>query len=193
MILLLAVVIGLFAGITRAWYKNQLYSPVHLQGIWLVFLAYLPQFFAFFLPFTRPLIPNSLIPYILVISQSLLLLFAWQNRGMPGMRLLATGLFLNFLVIALNGGMMPLSPQNAQKLILPGAEVELQLGQRVGYGKDVLLEIENTRVWFLSDIFTLPSWIGYRLAFSFGDILIALGAFWLFWSLGNPQKINSEV
>lgn len=193
MILLVAVLLGLATGIVRAWVKNRSYQPIRLQALGLVFIAYLPQFFAFFLPYTRSHIPDSVIPYIQIISPALLLVFAWLNRKKPGITMLGLGLLSNFLVIALNGGMMPLSPANAQKLIPPGAEVDLRIGERVGFGKDVLLPIEQTNLWFLSDIFTLPDWLGYRLAFSFGDILIALGAFWLFWSLGSPRNITMEV
>lgn len=193
MILLVAVLLGLATGIVRAWVKNRSYQPIRLQALGLVFIAYLPQFFAFFLPYTRSRIPDSVIPYIQIISPALLLVFAWLNRKKPGITMLGLGLLSNFLVIALNGGMMPLSPANAQKLIPPGAEVDLRIGERVGFGKDVLLPIEQTNLWFLSDIFTLPDWLGYRLAFSFGDILIALGAFWLFWSLGSPHNITMEV
>jgi hypothetical protein len=41
---------------------------------------------------------------------------------------------------------------------------------------------------FLSDYYTLPDWLHYPVAFSLGDVLIAVGAFWLLWSLGGPRK-----
>lgn len=191
--MLIAVASGLITGALRARLNQRTYQPVAIRYVGLVFAAYLPQFFAFYLPATRRIFPDAWVPPILVGSQILLLLFAWINRKLPGFSLLGLGLLANFLVIVLNGGMMPLMPENASKLIPQGSQVELEIGGRVGYGKDVLLEKENTRLWFLGDVFTLPEWMNYPLAFSIGDILISMGAFWLFWQLGGPQKSYQEA
>lgn len=186
MILLMAVLFGLLAGLLRAWIGKRAYKPFSLKGIWLVFIAYLPQFFAFNFAPTRAIMPDSWIPLILISSQILLLIFVWINRTQSGFILLGLGLVSNFLVISLNGGMMPISPETASQLIEPGSTVNLQIGQRVGTGKDILLPPEDTKLGFLSDRFTLPNWIPYRLAYSFGDIVISMGAFWLLWQLGGP-------
>lgn len=186
MILLFAVLFGLIAGLLRARVGKRAYKSFSLKGIWLVFLAYLPQFFAFNLPATRSIMPDSWIPPILVSSQTLLLVFAWINRTQSGFLLLGLGLLFNFLVISLNGGMMPISPEITNQLIEPGTTINLQIGQRVGTGKDILLQPADTKLSFLSDRFTLPKWIPFRLAYSFGDILISMGAFWLLWQLGGP-------
>ena len=186
MILLFAVLIGLIAGLLRARLGKRAYKSFSLKGIWLVFLAYLPQFFAFNLPATRAIMPDSWIPPILISSQILLLIFVWINRTQSGFLLLGLGLLFNFSVISLNGGMMPISPDTANQLIEPGTTVNLQIGQRIGIGKDILLQPEETRFSVLSDRFTLPKWIPYRLAYSFGDILISMGVFWLLWHLGGP-------
>jgi hypothetical protein len=186
MILLIAVVFGLIAGLIRARVGKHAYMSFSLKGFWLVFLAYLPQFFAFNLSATRAIMPDSWIPPILISSQLLLLIFVWVNRVQSGFLLLGLGLLFNFLVISLNGGMMPISPEIANQLIEPGSIVNLQIGHRVGTGKDILLQSEDTKLSVLSDRFTLPNWIPYRLAYSFGDILISIGAFWLLWQLGGP-------
>ncbi len=193
MVLLIAVVLGLASGYLRARLSGRQFQSVHVKAVGVVFLAYLPQFFAFYLPGTRPQIPDNWIPYILVGSQLLLLVFAWLNRQLPGFRLLGLGLLSNFTAIVLNGGMMPLLPEVARELVLPGSEHMLIEGQRVGLGKDILLSKENTRLWFLGDIFLLPAFLNYPLAFSIGDILISTGAFWLFWQLGGPRQFTREV
>ena len=193
MILLIAVLLGLAAGLIRAWLGSNEYSIVQLQGAWLVFVAYLPQLFAFHLHPTQKFIADNWVPFILIGSQILLLIFVWLNRTMPGFWALGLGLFMNFLAIALNKGMMPLSPEIAEKLIPKGVEVTLAIGKRVGYGRDILLPLTATKLWFLGDIFTLPKWINYPLAFSIGDIFISLGAFWLLWSLGGPLYSSSGV
>jgi hypothetical protein len=100
------------------------------------------------------------------------------------MPLLMAGLVLNLLVIAANGGWMPISPETASHL--PGAGVldAASLGTRFGQ-KDILLSTEDTRLAILSDRFLLPGWFHYAVAFSLGDMLVAGGAFWL---LARPAR-----
>ena len=53
MVLLFAVALGLIAGFLRAKFGSRAYQSVEIKEVWLVFIAYLPQFFAFYLPATR--------------------------------------------------------------------------------------------------------------------------------------------
>lgn len=186
MILLIAVIIGLIAGFLRAWAGKRVYASISFKGIWLVLLAFLPQLFAFIFTPTRRLIADAWIPLILIASQIPLFIFIWLNRTQSGFILLGLGLLCNFLVISLNGGMMPISPETANKMVEPGIAVDLQSGRRAGYTKDIILPVEQTKLAFLSDRFILPERFPYRSAFSFGDILISLGTFWLLWRLGGP-------
>ena len=193
MVLLVAVVAGVLAGTIRARSHKIPYQSVAIKHIWLVLVAYLPQFFAFSLPATRSAIPDQWISILLILSQVILLVFIWFNRKMPGGWLMGLGLFLNFIVIVLNGGMMPLSPQNAQYLVPGGSSITFTLGERVGWTKDILLGRFDTKLWFLSDIFRLPKIGNYAAVFSIGDICLSLGAFWLFWELGNSKFVLKKV
>jgi len=193
MVLLVAVVLGLASGFLRAKFSGRLYQAVEVRYFWLILAAFLPQFFAFYLPATRSIFPDNWVPVVLIGSQLLLLLFAWLNRRLPGFWLLGLGLLANFIAISLNGGMMPLMPENAARLMPADSSATLQLGERVGFGKDILLEKANTRLWFLGDVFMLPEIFRYPLAFSIGDILISTGAFWLLWRLGSPRQLSKEV
>jgi hypothetical protein len=193
MILLVAVALGLAGGLLRARLAKRPLADFDIRSAWLVLAGYLPQFFAFFLPATRSAIPHAWVPPLLVGSQILLLIFAWRNRRLTGMKLLGLGLLANFAAIALNGGLMPLPPENARLLLPPGSIYMLVEGQRVGFGKDVLLARVDTRLWFLGDVLMLPAFFNYPLAFSIGDILISAGAFWLLFSLGSPRPISQEV
>ncbi|HAF62865.1 MAG TPA: hypothetical protein DCK95_11155 [Anaerolineaceae bacterium] len=191
MILLIAVAAGIGASLIRSWILHTKLQEIHIKSIWLVLFAFLPQWLAFNFSPTREIIPDSWIPLILLGSQLLLLVFVWQNRDLPGIKVMGLGLLLNFVVIALNHGFMPLSPETAQKLIPAGVTADLAIGERVEYGKDILLQVSDTNLWFLSDIFVLPKWFTNRAAFSLGDIFISVGAFLLLWSLGDSSPIHS--
>jgi hypothetical protein len=193
MVLLFAVALGIIGGLVRAKLHGETLQNDDLRLIGLVFIAFIPQFLAFSFHPTRVLIPDRIIPFILIGSQIPLLIFAWVNRRSAGFWLLGAGLLCNFLVILLNGGFMPLPPENARQLIAPGSGIILNAGDRAGFGKDMVLAREDTRLWFLGDVFMLPAWLNYPLAFSFGDILIALGAFCHLWNLGRPQTKSKEV
>jgi len=200
MILAAAVLAGFAAGFLRAARAGRPYRTPDLRYPALVLVAFLPQMFAFYL--SRTDLPNlggfgEWGRVILVISQLLLLVFVLFNRRQPGFWLLGLGLALNLLVILLNGGYMPISPETV-RTIYPGVpDSQWQIGHRLGNGKDIVLLPEETRLWFLSDRFTFPEGWNLLVAFSFGDILIALGAFWLLWSLGgssqpSPMLVNEE-
>lgn len=188
MILLWAVIAGFAAGLTRALIGKRKYRAPKIRHIWLVFIAFLPQFFAFRLTATRNYFPDEYVPLVLVGSQLVLLIFTALNIAVPGMRVLGAGLALNFLVILANRGMMPISPETVRRLVPPDLPPGLwSVGKRFGVGKDIVLEKGDTTLWFLSDTFVLSLSETYRVAFSIGDVLIALGAFWVLWNMGGPE------
>ena len=188
LLLLAAVLTGFLVGLGWAHWQNRTYSVPGFQSIWLIVVAFLPQLFIAYLPVTRRLFTDSLASVTLLASLILFLVFAWLNRRLPGMPILIVGLLLNFMVIAANGGWMPINPQTAD--LLTGKDIlqVMNLGGRIGE-KDILLSAQNTHFEFLADRFLLPEWIPYKSAFSLGDILIALGAFWLL--AGAIHKTNT--
>jgi hypothetical protein len=192
-ILLVAIAAGLLAGLARSRLRGQVASPPRLWFLWLALVAFLPQFIAFFVPGTRQLIPDDLAPWVLVGSQLLLLGFVWFNRESPGFRLIGVGLLLNLLVILLNGGLMPISPETAQ-LVAPAAPPgSWQSGGRFGKGKDIVLPTSSTKLWELSDHLLLPNGSPYRGPLSVGDIFIAAGAFRLLWTIGEGENQVEEA
>ncbi|PKM83983.1 MAG: hypothetical protein CVU88_00315 [Firmicutes bacterium HGW-Firmicutes-13] len=109
------------------------------------------------------------VPYFHMLSYFFLFIFLFQNRKLPGIKVMGTGIFLNFLVIAFNGGAMPVSPVRLTPEVI---EFLMQ-------GGDPLHTIvaAQTRLVFLADIIPvhLPTG-GYYL--SIGDIILALGLFY---------------
>jgi hypothetical protein len=182
MILTIAVFAGLLAGILRAWLSKRRYDVPQIRYIWLVLIAFLPQWFAFYLPATRRSIPDHWAIAALVISQFLLLAFVGLNsyqqrfRNLFGFWLLGVGLILNLTVILLNKGLMPISPESVSRLVPDAIQGSWQIGSKLGTGKDIVLGVDQTRLWWLSDRFFLPL-PGRDVAFSLGDVLIAAGAF----------------
>lgn len=192
MILAYAVILGLAAGLVRAWAGKRPYRTAALRLPGLVIFAFLPQLAAFYLPKAGLALPDAWAPYILVSSQVILLGFVWLNRKVAGFWLLGLGLLLNFLVIVLNGGLMPISPETVRKIYPHAPESSWQVYERLGSGKDIVLPVSETQLWFLSDRFVLPDWMNYQVAFSAGDVFIAIGALWLLWNLGGDQ-VNTRT
>ncbi|HEX9028718.1 MAG TPA: DUF5317 domain-containing protein [Anaerolineales bacterium] len=178
MILLSAVVSGLLVGWAWARWRNRPYQAPAFRAIWLVLVGFIPQFLIAYLPFTNRSARNWMAAASLIASMILFLAFVWINRRLPGMPLLLAGLLLNLAVMAANGGWMPISPETASRLLGEDVMQHVALGGRFGQ-KDILLLAQNMRLGFLADRFLLPSWSPYQVAFSAGDILIAVGAFWL--------------
>ncbi len=188
MLLLFALVAGLLVGLGRAAWQHRPYQIPALQSIWLTFAAFFPQILVAYLPATRHLLADWLASMALALSLILFAVFAWRNRHLSGMPILLAGLALNLIVIAANGGWMPISPQTASRLTGNDVLAFASLGSRFGQ-KDILLLSQNMHFEFLTDRFLLPNWLPYKAAFSLGDVLVSLGIFWLLAQPFGKTKI----
>jgi uncharacterized protein with PQ loop repeat len=189
MFLLASVIVGLTAGLLRAWITRRPLQSYDTRLSWLLLIAFLPQLIAFVLP-TKTAFPDALAPAALVASQIGLLLFAILNLKIPGFGLMAAGLALNLVVTIINGGLMPISPETATTIFPDAPAGAMVLGERLGTGKDILLTVQETRLWFLSDRFLIPYGQGYYVAFSLGDLAVTGGIIWALWGIGAPPKPN---
>lgn len=192
MILLLAVAAGGLAGLVRSWITKQPYQVPEFSWLGLALIAVLPQLLVFHSSRTAGWFSDSWAAAILVSSQVALLVFVWKNWQLTGMKIFGLGLFLNLLVISLNGGLMPMAPETAGALFpdLPASTWEI--GSRIGRSKNILLPAGETRLAPLSDAVLLPAWFPWTRALSPGDLLIALGVCWLL-ALEKPGRaVKSE-
>ena len=178
MILWLGLGAGLVTGLGWSRLRGHPYRSPTLNHIWLVFVGFLPQFLAIYLGNTRVTIPDWLAALSIVTSQLVLLIFAWLNRHLVGMSMLIAGLVFNMVVMVANGGFMPINPNTAGRLVDAEIIASFELGSRIGY-KDILLPAKETRLEWLADRFLPPVGFPYQVAFSLGDVFIALGAFWM--------------
>jgi len=194
-LLVIAVVVGLTAGLIRAYVKKRRLVIPDIVAEWLVPAAFIPQGLCFFLPLTRSHIPNNVVAVILIVTQMMLLIFALLNRKQPGFWALGLGVALNTLVISANRGWMPISPETLFRLNPDATEVQWIIGQRLGVNsKDIVLHYDSMVFPALSDRIILSPFLPSRLAYSLGDIFIAWGAFGLLWSVGKKSlRCKDEV
>ena len=179
MILILGIAAGWLFGLIRAWIKGTPYRVPEFSKLWLVLIAVFPQLLIFQISFTAGWFSDAAAAAVLVASQLLLLVFIWFNRDKVGLRILGLGLILNLLVITLNGGLMPITPETARALYPEVPHSAWQIGSRPGWSKNILLLAQDTRLAWLSDSILLPEWFPWTRALSPGDLFIVLGVFWL--------------
>lgn len=178
MILAAAFALALVIASARGGSVRRLGSlPLRWGGIAL--LAFGLQIYLIYFP--EPNAQGLFSPRVAILGISYILLFAviWQNRSLTGIWLIGLGLASNFLVMLLNGGYMPITAESLAQVGHAGNIVGIGPGARVSGTKDIVLPREATLAWWLSDIFVVPPPFPIPSVFSFGDVLIALGTFWL--------------
>jgi hypothetical protein len=118
------------------------------------------------------------VPALLILgSYGLVMATVLANWRLPGMVLLGLGAALNFLVILLNGGWMPVTPELLVASGLMSSPTAFEPGQRVPFSKDVIVDGHAGHARWLSDIFMIPRAGLFSAVFSIGDALMMVGLF----------------
>jgi hypothetical protein len=186
MILAAAVLVAVIIGLVRGGSPERLANLPFRSG-WIALIAFGLQIYLIYFP--EPVSAGLLSPRVglLVVSYALLLVVIWQNRALPGVWLIGTGLIANFAVMILNGGYMPITPEALAQAGFAHNAQSAAAGARVFATKDIVLSHDATIAWWLSDIFVLSPPFPISTAFSAGDVLVALGAFWF---LQNGMRVE---
>jgi hypothetical protein len=100
-------------------------------------------------------------------SYALLAAFAWANRRVPGVALMAAGGALNALAIAVNGGVMPAAPGALAAAGIPAP-----------HGFENSAALAHPHLIALGDVFAVPAALPGSGVFSVGDVLLVAGAAW---------------
>jgi hypothetical protein len=140
---------------------------------YLIVSAFLIEFIAVFLSAKGYQFISNNIYSIHLISYCLLFVGTYFNANRLSFKIVMVGIFLNFLVIMLNGGQMPVSQDAMIRAGLTGDLDALLSGEIITHtviGKDTVLK-------FLGDIFILAKPYPKPKVFSLGDVFLAIGVF----------------
>lgn len=139
-------------------------SRVHFRMLWLLFLGLVIQIVLEVVDFPKDRIEDVGFA-ILLLSYVAILGFCVVNRSVRGMTLVAIGVALNVLVIALNQGM----PTKDDVRERNGREVHVPIEQTVKHRP----EEDDDLLGFLGDVLTVPGFPNQQ--FSIGDIVMGIG------------------
>ena len=185
MILVWAVIIGLLISLIR--YRGEFINhitSIPIRNPWLILIAVALQIPLLRSP-TGPTDEFVVQQILFILSHILLLVFIWLNRHTTGVLIIGGGILLNILVILINGGFMPISPETLVRINPGSTNSDWTTGLHYGYSKDIIIEKADTNLQVLSDILIMPIAIPVRAAFSIGDIFIGFGIIYL---LNQDQK-----
>lgn len=167
--LLLGVAVGLFRG---GSVKNL--RTAHIRMPVLLVLAFLVQVLVSFMLLAGSsfFINQRLIFY--AISYGLLFVALFANLNNKAVWLVVLGSLLNFAVIFLNGGTLPIAIEALEKAGFNNRLELIQAGRLVQYE---LIEGSGNWLGFLGKRLTPPAMYPIKQVFSLGDVLISVGVF----------------
>lgn len=171
--MLLAIGLSIAIALLRGGNLSRL-SQVHFRFPALILVGFGLQaaIFSPWWPVTLSGMPTDL---LYIDSLILLVIAVMANLRVAGLKLLGLGLASNLLVIAANGGAMPISPE---ALRLAGETRLMEMLATQGRTRHLVTMTLSSPLWPLGDILVVPHSLPAPTVFSIGDVLIAAGAFW---------------
>lgn len=164
--IIISFIVGLFRkGNLRA------FSQLNLKWGWVFPLLLIVQLTVFTLQNNSEFL-GQLSGSIYILVYIIGLLFLFLNRKNPGFILIFIGVFLNFLVMVVNGGRMPVSVESAAVLD-PGYIEALKESL---YAKHTMLT-STTHFGFLGDVIPISDPYPRTQIISIGDIIMNIGIF----------------
>ncbi len=174
------ILLGLLLGWWRGGRLSNL-SHTRFSFLWLVFVGFGAKLF-----FLQTNLWGA--PVWHLLSMGVVLLGALFNRKLYGMLWIAIGSLCNMVVMALNGGKMPVSVTLAQRLRLENLVRSLERGS---YPEYVAIGV-HSRFTFLADILPYFSLLFRRFfVVSVGDYLLGVGVLlFLLYSMQRKESIH---
>jgi hypothetical protein len=128
-------------------------------------------------------------PFLFIAVYLIGLLFLWLNRNQKGFMLVWIGVLLNFIVMVVNGGRMPVS-LDAAAILDPAFTTYLKEGL---YAKHQILT-DASIFGFLGDIIPLTHPYPREQVISIGDVIMNIGIFMFIQHLmlQHKEKKTSE-
>jgi hypothetical protein len=164
--IIISFIVGLFRkGNLRA------FSQLNLKWGWVFPLLLIVQLTVFTLQNHSEFL-GQLSGSIYILVYIIGLLFLFLNRKNPGFILIFIGVFLNFLVMVVNGGRMPVSVESAA--VLDPSYMEA-LKESL-YAKHTMLT-STTYLGFLGDVIPISDPYPRTQIISIGDIIMNIGIF----------------
>jgi hypothetical protein len=122
-------------------------------------------------------------PFLFIAVYLIGLLFLWLNRNQKGFMLVWIGVLLNFIVMVVNGGRMPVS-LDAAAILDPAFTTYLKEGL---YAKHQILT-DASIFGFLGDIIPLTRPYPREQVISIGDVIMNIGVFMFIQQLMHQHK-----
>lgn len=163
-------------------------GQVSINNAWLFILALIVEFGTLFAASAGLESVERYSMYLHAASYILLFAGIVSNRQHRSMGLVFLGSFLNFLVIFLNGGAMPVSVEALENAGLTSYAQIVSDGSMVTHQPLTSM----TKLPFLADIIVLPAFYPLPKVMSVGDIIISLGLFIFIQKAMLQEKIMRQ-
>lgn len=179
--ILLALVIGFLRGGSLKGFAD-----IKFKMGWVFPALLLFQFFIFYFQNKIPWI-GEISNFSFIAIYIIGLVFLWLNRHHSYFKFIFFGVLLNFIVMALNGGRMPVSYEAA--LLLDPYYLETTKNSL--YAKHAIMS-DSTVFSFLGDIIPLRPPYPREQIISIGDVIMNIGAFLSIQSIMVHKKESTK-